>query len=163
VRGQIPVGHKPLLRVLEVPDPASFARAALIEALRKAGVSVEASPLAGEPLGSGASARGLFTTAPRRRVPLSAFPRRAKARFSKSAIICMRAPCHFCWRCATASARSAMDSNFERDFWPGLVVDVKTISFCGRGAEVLGLTTRHRERRCKLLRAMNQPFGLYDF
>jgi D-alanyl-D-alanine carboxypeptidase/D-alanyl-D-alanine-endopeptidase (penicillin-binding protein 4) len=46
VRGQIPAGHKPLLRVAEVDDPASFARALFIEALRRAGVWVDASPLA---------------------------------------------------------------------------------------------------------------------
>jgi D-alanyl-D-alanine carboxypeptidase/D-alanyl-D-alanine-endopeptidase (penicillin-binding protein 4) len=45
VRGQIAVGHKPLLRVHEVEDAASFARSLFIEALRRAGVSVEASPL----------------------------------------------------------------------------------------------------------------------
>jgi serine-type D-Ala-D-Ala carboxypeptidase/endopeptidase (penicillin-binding protein 4) len=44
VRGQIPVGHKPLVRVSEVPDPGSFARTLLIEALRRAQVQVVASP-----------------------------------------------------------------------------------------------------------------------
>lgn len=43
VRGQIPKGHKPLLRVHEVDDPASFARACLIEELQQAGVRVDAS------------------------------------------------------------------------------------------------------------------------
>jgi len=47
VRGYIPEGHKPLVRVHEVEDAAAFARALLIEALRKAGVAVAASPLAG--------------------------------------------------------------------------------------------------------------------
>jgi D-alanyl-D-alanine carboxypeptidase/D-alanyl-D-alanine-endopeptidase (penicillin-binding protein 4) len=45
VRGQIPVGHKPLVRVHEVEDAASFARTLFIEALRRAGVMVDASPL----------------------------------------------------------------------------------------------------------------------
>jgi D-alanyl-D-alanine carboxypeptidase len=44
VRGHIPVGHKPLVRVSEVPDPGSFARTLLIEALRRAQVQVDASP-----------------------------------------------------------------------------------------------------------------------
>ena len=46
VRGEIPEGRKPLLRVLEIDDPASFARSLFIEALQRAGVAVEASPLA---------------------------------------------------------------------------------------------------------------------
>jgi D-alanyl-D-alanine carboxypeptidase/D-alanyl-D-alanine-endopeptidase (penicillin-binding protein 4) len=45
VRGQIPVGHKPLVRVREVDDAADFARALFIESLRRAGVAVDVSPL----------------------------------------------------------------------------------------------------------------------
>jgi D-alanyl-D-alanine carboxypeptidase/D-alanyl-D-alanine-endopeptidase (penicillin-binding protein 4) len=43
VRGQIPVGSGPLVRICAVDEPAAFARALLIEALRRAGVSVRAS------------------------------------------------------------------------------------------------------------------------
>jgi serine-type D-Ala-D-Ala carboxypeptidase/endopeptidase (penicillin-binding protein 4) len=46
VRGQIAAGRKPLVETHEVADPASFARSLLIEALRRADVEVEASPLA---------------------------------------------------------------------------------------------------------------------
>src|SRR5207302_5845978 len=45
VRGQIPAGHKPLVRVHEVEDAASFARALFIESLRRAYVAVNSSPL----------------------------------------------------------------------------------------------------------------------
>jgi len=45
VRGSIPAERKPLLLIHEVEQPASFARSLLIEALRRAGVRVEASPL----------------------------------------------------------------------------------------------------------------------
>lgn len=45
VRGQIAAGHKPLVRVHEAEDAAAFARALFIEALRRAGVAVNASPL----------------------------------------------------------------------------------------------------------------------
>lgn len=45
LRGTIPAGHKPLVRVQEVPDAAGFARALFIEALRNAGIEVTASPL----------------------------------------------------------------------------------------------------------------------
>ncbi len=46
LRGQMPEGHKPLLRVVEVEDAASFARSLFVEALQRAGVRVDASPLA---------------------------------------------------------------------------------------------------------------------
>lgn len=56
ISGKIPAGHKPLVRVFEVPDAAAFARGLLIEALGRAGVAVDASPLAdhspGHPQGS---------------------------------------------------------------------------------------------------------------
>ena len=45
VHGHIAAGAKPLVRIYEVSDPPSFARALLIEALRRAGVSVPTSPL----------------------------------------------------------------------------------------------------------------------
>jgi D-alanyl-D-alanine carboxypeptidase/D-alanyl-D-alanine-endopeptidase (penicillin-binding protein 4) len=44
VRGQIKAGDKPIVRIHEVADPASFARSLLIEALRRSGVTVDASP-----------------------------------------------------------------------------------------------------------------------
>jgi D-alanyl-D-alanine carboxypeptidase/D-alanyl-D-alanine-endopeptidase (penicillin-binding protein 4) len=45
VQGSIPEKSKPLVRILAVDDPASFARALFIECLRRAGVDVPASPL----------------------------------------------------------------------------------------------------------------------
>ncbi|HEY3967989.1 MAG TPA: D-alanyl-D-alanine carboxypeptidase/D-alanyl-D-alanine-endopeptidase [Planctomycetaceae bacterium] len=50
--GKIPAGHKPLVRVFEVSDAAAFARGLFIEALGRAGVTVEASPLADHPQGT---------------------------------------------------------------------------------------------------------------
>lgn len=49
VRGKMPVEHKPLVRVHEVEDAASFARTLFIEALRRRGVTIDASPLAANP------------------------------------------------------------------------------------------------------------------
>ncbi|MFO0910628.1 MAG: D-alanyl-D-alanine carboxypeptidase/D-alanyl-D-alanine-endopeptidase [Isosphaeraceae bacterium] len=46
VRGKLPVGHRPVLKVVEVDDPASFARTLLIEALSRRGIRVKGSPLA---------------------------------------------------------------------------------------------------------------------
>ncbi len=43
VRGSIPAGHHRLVRIHEVDDPASFARALFIEALRRQNVRVNAS------------------------------------------------------------------------------------------------------------------------
>ncbi len=45
VHGQIAAESRPLVRIYEVADAASFARSLLIEALRRAGVDVQASPL----------------------------------------------------------------------------------------------------------------------
>ncbi|MGH7151855.1 MAG: D-alanyl-D-alanine carboxypeptidase/D-alanyl-D-alanine endopeptidase [Planctomycetota bacterium] len=49
IRGRIPAGHAPLLRSIEVDDPPAFARALLIEALRRAGLAVAAVPLGANP------------------------------------------------------------------------------------------------------------------
>lgn len=45
VRGKIPVGHAPVVKIYEVDDPASFARTALIERLRARGVKITTSHL----------------------------------------------------------------------------------------------------------------------
>jgi len=45
VRGQLPVGHPQVVKVGEIEQPGSFARALLIEALRRHGVRVAVSPL----------------------------------------------------------------------------------------------------------------------
>jgi serine-type D-Ala-D-Ala carboxypeptidase/endopeptidase (penicillin-binding protein 4) len=45
VRGRLPVGHRRVVKIYEVEEPASFCRALFIEALRRAGVRVAASPL----------------------------------------------------------------------------------------------------------------------
>jgi D-alanyl-D-alanine carboxypeptidase/D-alanyl-D-alanine-endopeptidase (penicillin-binding protein 4) len=45
VRGQVPVGARPVVRICAVDDPTAFARALFIEALRREGVRVRASVL----------------------------------------------------------------------------------------------------------------------
>ena len=45
VRGQLPVGHSRVVKLYQVDEPASFARALLIEALRRRGVLVASSVL----------------------------------------------------------------------------------------------------------------------
>jgi serine-type D-Ala-D-Ala carboxypeptidase/endopeptidase (penicillin-binding protein 4) len=57
VRGQLPVGHAQVVKIGEIEQPASFARALFIEALRRHRVRVAASPL-GLNITSGLEARG---------------------------------------------------------------------------------------------------------
>ncbi|SIO16960.1 D-alanyl-D-alanine carboxypeptidase / D-alanyl-D-alanine-endopeptidase (penicillin-binding protein 4) [Singulisphaera sp. GP187] len=45
VRGQLPAGHKPVVKVYEVEEPAAFARTLFIERLRRRGVQVAASAI----------------------------------------------------------------------------------------------------------------------
>lgn len=45
VRGAIPEGHSPLVKVLEWSNPESVARGLFVEALRRAGIVTDASPL----------------------------------------------------------------------------------------------------------------------
>ncbi|MEW4566309.1 D-alanyl-D-alanine carboxypeptidase/D-alanyl-D-alanine-endopeptidase [Tautonia sp. JC769] len=51
IRGQVPVGHPPIVQVYEIERPADYARAAFIEQLRGRGVRVPASPLSDNPSG----------------------------------------------------------------------------------------------------------------
>lgn len=64
IRGQVPVGHPPIVQVYEVERPADFARAAFIEQLRGRGVRVEASPLGDNP-SNRLPARGEVDSLPR--------------------------------------------------------------------------------------------------
>ena len=45
VRGRLPLGHTPVVKIYEVEEPASFARALFISALRRRGVHVEAAAI----------------------------------------------------------------------------------------------------------------------
>ena len=45
VQGRLPLGHKPVVKIYEVEEPASFARALFIAALRGRGVHVEAAAI----------------------------------------------------------------------------------------------------------------------
>ncbi len=49
VSGNIPANQGPLVRIYQVPDPPAFARTLLIEALKRHGVAVDASPLGPNP------------------------------------------------------------------------------------------------------------------
>ncbi len=45
VRGRLPMGHKPVVKIYEIEEPASFARALFIAALRHRGVHVDAAAI----------------------------------------------------------------------------------------------------------------------
>ncbi len=64
VRGQLPLGHSEVVKIGEIEHPASFARALMIEALRRRGVRVAASPL-GSNSTSGLPARGEVVKLPK--------------------------------------------------------------------------------------------------
>jgi serine-type D-Ala-D-Ala carboxypeptidase/endopeptidase (penicillin-binding protein 4) len=64
VRGQLPVSHAQVVKIAEIEQPASFARALLIEALRRRGVRVAASPLGTNNTGA-LPARGEVTKLPK--------------------------------------------------------------------------------------------------
>jgi len=49
VRGQVPAGHRAVVKTYEVDEPAAFARSLFIETLRQRGVRVLASPLGEDP------------------------------------------------------------------------------------------------------------------
>lgn len=50
--GTVPAGSEPVIRTFKVEDPSSFARSALIDALRRAGISLTAQPGPANPSGS---------------------------------------------------------------------------------------------------------------
>ncbi|MFO0901841.1 MAG: D-alanyl-D-alanine carboxypeptidase/D-alanyl-D-alanine-endopeptidase [Pirellulales bacterium] len=74
IHGQAPEGHEPLVRIYETPDAASHARTLFIEALERAGVTVESSRLgrnAGQELPSSGDVAKLPTVASFQSPPFS--------------------------------------------------------------------------------------------
>jgi D-alanyl-D-alanine carboxypeptidase/D-alanyl-D-alanine-endopeptidase (penicillin-binding protein 4) len=74
VTGTIAADSDPVLRVYEFADPATFARTAFIEALARAGVTVTADPVKGNPEGSladSAAVEALPTVAELESLPLA--------------------------------------------------------------------------------------------
>ncbi len=128
--GKIPAGHKPLLRVYEVPDAAAFARGLFIEALGRAGVAVEASPLADPPNGALPS-----------RDEVAKLPRVAQFQsppFSESAKLILKVShnLHASTLPLLVAARNGKRTledglRLQHDFLARAGVDVDTISFAG--------------------------------
>ena len=151
--GKIPAGHKPLLRVYEVPDAVAFARGLFIEALGRAGVAVEASPLADPP-----------GTALPSREDVAQLPRVAQFQsppFSESAKLILKVShnLHASTLPLLVAARSGKRTleeglHLQHDFLVRAGVDVDTISFGGGagGAQADMVTPR---AAVQLLRCMH--------
>jgi D-alanyl-D-alanine carboxypeptidase/D-alanyl-D-alanine-endopeptidase (penicillin-binding protein 4) len=128
--GKIPAGHKPLVRVYEVSDAASFARGLFIEALGRAGVAVEASPLTDHPHGALPS-----------REEVSKLPRVAQFQsppFAEAARLILKVShnLHASTLPLLVAARNgkrtlAEGLHLQHDFLARAGVDVDTISFGG--------------------------------
>lgn len=157
--GRIPAGQKPLVRVYEVPDAAAFARGLLIEALGRAGVAVDASPLAEQP-----------ATALPPRDEVARLPRVAvftSPPFSESARLILKVShnLHASTLPLLLAARNgkrtlAEGLRVQHDFLGRLGLDVETISFGGGagGSSADYVTPR---ATVQLLRAMHgRPDGV---
>lgn len=130
VRGQIAAGHAPLVGTYEVDDPASFARSLLIEALRRADVAIDASPLsANQP----AQLPAKDAYAGMKRVALLTSPP-----FSESAKLVLKVshnlqastlPLLLAAKCGQRTLAEGL--HLQREFLAKAGVDVDTISFGG--------------------------------
>lgn len=130
VTGKIPAGRKPVYRIYETPDAASFARSLFIEALARAGVRVDASPLAEHPA----------DTLPRRGeykdLPVAA--RLVSPPFSENARLILKVShnLHASTLPLLVAAKKGKRTlseglRLQHDFLAGAGVDVETISFGG--------------------------------
>ncbi len=143
VSGQIPKGHKPVLRVQEVPDSVAFARTLFIEALQRAGVNVDAPTLGDSPAQTLPSAAEIKTL-PQVAV-LTSLP------FSESAKLILKVSHNL--QASTLPLLVAV-KNGERTLAAGLKrqhtflkqagVDVDTISFAGGAGGARGDYTTPR-------------------
>lgn len=161
VRGQIPVGHKPLVRVYEVDDAAAFARGLFIEALRRTGVIVDASPLAPQQSDRlpRAGADGLTRVATLKSPPFSESIKlilKVSHNLHASTLPLLVATKH--------GHRSLADGlRDQHEFLARVGVDVDTISFGGgAGGSRADYTTPRAT--VQLLRAMSQRpnFAVYE-
>jgi len=141
LRGKIPTGHKSLLRVSEVPDAAAFARGLLIEALVRAGIAVDASPIVDRPQ---AALPSQDEVAKLPRVALFQSPP-----FSESARLILKVSHNLhastlpLLLAAKSGKRTLTDGlRLQHDFLARAGVDVDTISFGGgAGGSQADLTT----------------------
>jgi len=162
VRGQVPAGHKPVLKTYEVEEPAAFARALFIETLASRGVRIIASPLGENPasaLPSRAEVAGLPVVAEYTSPPLREYLKvilKVSQNLHASTLPLLMAAHHG----ATTLERGL---RVEGETLARLGVDVKTISFGGgAGGSRSDLVTPRAT--VALLRAMaaRPDFPAYD-
>ncbi len=162
VRGQIAEGDQPLVGTREVPDPATFARGLFIEALRRAGVTVDASPLA---TNVSVSLAGQGADDHRMRVALLKSPP-----FSEEAKLILKVSLNL-HACALPSLvavkhgkRTLVEGlQLQREFLERAGVDVKTISFAdGAGGARGDFTTPRATVQLLHYMATRPDFAFYE-
>lgn len=154
VRGQIAAGHKPVVRVHEVADAAAFARTLFIEALVRNGVTVDASPLAGNG-GNGLPSRAVVAKLPQVAL-LTSPPFRESARLILKVSHNLHAST-LPLLVAVKNGKRNLDEGLQLQhrFLDKVGVPVETISFGGgAGGANADLTTP--QATVQLLRAMSQ-------
>lgn len=129
LQGSIPQGHKPVVRVYEVPDAAAFARTLLIEALARAGVTVDAPMLvsSGAALPSPDEVKKLPQVAVHTSLPLSESARlilKVSHNLHASTLPLLVASKH-------GERTLAAGLKRQHEFLKGIGVEVDTISFAG--------------------------------
>jgi D-alanyl-D-alanine carboxypeptidase/D-alanyl-D-alanine-endopeptidase (penicillin-binding protein 4) len=136
VRGEIRVGARPAVRIYSVDDPAGWARALFIEALRRAGVAVMASelqpPQAELPPQDGYNRRGGVTP------PLQKVARFTSPPFSEVVKVTLKVSHNlyaslFPLLVAVKQGKTTLEEGMrlQRKFLADLGVDVETICFGG--------------------------------
>lgn len=137
VTGQIPHGHKPVLKIQEVHDPSAFARSLLIEALNRAGVKVDAPTFGDSP------AHALPTVAEEKALPHVATY--TSPPFSESAKLILKVSHNLHASTlpllvATKHHERTLASGLKREheFLKKAGVDVDTISFAGAAGGARG-------------------------
>jgi D-alanyl-D-alanine carboxypeptidase/D-alanyl-D-alanine-endopeptidase (penicillin-binding protein 4) len=129
VRGRVPVGGKPVVRILPIDDPVGFARSLFVEELRKAGVKVSAAVArpAPVPLPAPTAYAGLKPVAVHTSAPLGEALKitlKVSHNLYASTLPCLVA--------AKAGKTELVDGlKAQRRFLKGLGVDVETVSFGG--------------------------------
>jgi D-alanyl-D-alanine carboxypeptidase/D-alanyl-D-alanine-endopeptidase (penicillin-binding protein 4) len=130
VRGSLPVGHRPVVKIFEIDEPASFARALLIEALRARGVKLDASPM-----GRNAT-EGLAPSAEIARLPKVAEYTSPPFREYAKVILKVSQNLHASalpMLLAAKQGQTTLDAGLRRqgEILKGLGIDIDTISFGG--------------------------------
>jgi D-alanyl-D-alanine carboxypeptidase/D-alanyl-D-alanine-endopeptidase (penicillin-binding protein 4) len=129
VRGKVPAGGKPQVRIFPVEEPALFARALFIESLRRNGVQAQAAVL--RPGGAGLPAKGDYEKLPKVATLTS-------APFRDALTVTLKVSHNLyasTFPCLVAAAKGQTTAEFglreEKKILKGLGVDTDAVSFGG--------------------------------